>query len=105
MIVLGLCCLGLLASDLASAKDKNKGGNKPTEEQRTAAKALLAKYDANTNGILDPDEIVALQKDYAAGKADDAKLFDVNNDKVLDENEITTLRATTLTAKVKRKKK
>ena len=105
MIILGLCCLGLFAPDLASAKDKNKGGNKPTEEQRTAAKALLAKYDANANGILDPDEIATLKKDYAAGKASDAKVFDANNDQALDESEINTIRSNTLTTKVKRKKK
>ena len=105
MVILGLCCLGLLAPGLASAKDKKKNGNKPTEEQTAAAKALLVKYDANTNGILDPEEITALQKDYAAGKLDDAKVFDVNNDKVLDDAEITTLRSDALTTKVKRKKK
>jgi hypothetical protein len=100
MIALGLCCLGLLAPTLASAKGKK---TKPTPEQITAAKAILAKYDANTSGILDADEITKLQKDYAAGNEPDAQVFDVNNDKTLDDSEIATLQQA-LTAKKHKKK-
>ena len=100
VVIVGLCCLGLLAPSVASAKGKK--GNKPNPEQVTAAKAIMAKYDANTNGMLDADEIAALQKDYAAGKATDALVFDVNNDKTLDDTEIATLQAC---LKAKHKKK
>ncbi len=100
-IIIGLCCLGLIAPSLASAKEKKA---KLTPEQVTAAKALLAKYDANTNGILDPEEIAKLQKDFAAGSAPDAAVFDVNSDKTLDDTEIATLQKA-LTAKGKKHKK
>lgn len=86
MVVLGLCCLGLLAPSLASAK-----GNKPTKEERTAAKAILAKYDADSNGKLDAAEVKKLQADYAAGNETDAKVFDVNSDNKLEHSEIATL--------------
>ena len=99
MVILGLCCLGLLAPSLASAKDK---AGKPTAEQVTAAKAILAKYDANTNGMLDADEIAKLKADFAAGKAADAAVFDINSDKALDDSEIATIQKA---AKSKHKKK
>jgi hypothetical protein len=101
MVVLGLCCLGLLAPTLASAKGKK---DKPTAEQITAAKAILKKYDANSNGILDPDEITKLQADYAAGNESDAAVFDVNNDKTLDDSEIATLQKDLSAGKGKHKK-
>ena len=101
IVVLGLCCLGLLAPNLASAKGKK---NKSTAEQTTAAKAVLKKYDANTNGTLDPEEISKLQADYAAGKASEAAVFDINSDKTLDDSEIATLQKD-LAAKGKHKKK
>lgn len=100
MVIIGLCCLGLIAPNLASAKEKKA---KITPEQVTAAKALLAKYDANKNGVLDADEVATLQKDFAAGSAPDAAAFDVNSDKTLDDTEIATLQKA-LTAKAKKKK-
>jgi len=101
MVILGLCCLGLLAPNLASAKGKK---DKPTAEQITAAKAILAKYDANTNGMLDTDEVAKLKADYAAGNEPDAAVFDVNNDKTLDDTEIAAIEKAA-TAKSKHKKK
>jgi hypothetical protein len=100
MAILGLCCLGLLAPALASAKGKK---TKTTPEQVTAAKSILTKYDANTNGVLDADEITKLQKDYAAGNESDAQVFDVNSDKTLDDTEIAALQQA-LTAKKHKKK-
>ena len=105
MVILGLCCLGLLAPTLASAKGGKKGkGSKPTAEQVTAAKSILAKYDANTNGVLDSEEIAALQKDFAAGTEADAQAFDVNGDKTLDDTEIAAIQQA-LQAKSGKKKK
>ncbi len=97
MVIMGICCLSLLAPGLASAK-----GNKPTKEQKSAAKAILAKYDTNSNGKLDDSEIAALKKDYAAGNEADAKVFDVNNGNTLDDSEIATLESC---LKAKHKKK
>ena len=104
MVILSLCCLGLLAPNLASAKGKKSKGNKPTADQVTAAKAILAKYDANTSGILDADEVAKLKADYAAGKETDASVFDVNNDKSLDDSEIAAIEQAA-TVKAKKKKK
>lgn len=103
MLMVGLCCLGLIAPNLASAKSKKDKGPKVTKEQVTAAKALLTKYDANTNGVLDADEVTKLQADFAAGNAPEAAAFDVNSDKTLDDSEIATLQKA-LTAKSHKKK-
>ena len=102
MVVLGICCVGLLAPNLASAKDKKDKATKPTAEQKTAAKAILKKYDTSGTGKLTADEITTLKKDYAAGNEADAKVFDVNNDNALDDSEIATLESA---LKAKHKKK
>lgn len=91
MITLGLCCLGLLAPNLASAKGKKGKKEKPTAEQTSSAKAILAKYDADNNGMLDQTESDKLKADYAAGNETDAKVFDVNNDGKLDDTEIAAI--------------
>jgi hypothetical protein len=54
------------------------------------AKAL-AKYDANKNGKLDPDEIVALRKDFDANPKGELARFDTNKDGKLSDEEIAAI--------------
>ena len=52
---------------------------------------LIAKYDTNKNGKIDGDEIVALQKDFAAHPKGDLARFDVNHDSKLSDEEIAAI--------------
>ena len=52
---------------------------------------LAAKYDLNHNGKLDPDEIAAIQKDFAANPKGDLARFDTNHDGKLDDTEIAAM--------------
>ena len=104
MVLVAVCCLGLLTPALASAKGNKHKGGKVDKQQKAAAAALLSKYDANANGKLDADEITKIQSDYAAGNASDAQVFDTNGDKKLDDSEIALLeRAAKMSGKHKKK--
>ncbi|HXA15133.1 MAG TPA: hypothetical protein VNW23_08420 [Opitutaceae bacterium] len=78
LIMTGVCVFGLLAPSVAFAKDK-----KPD---------VFAQYDVNHNGVLDPDEIAAIRKDYAADPDGPLKAFDKNNDGKLDDDEIAAIK-------------
>lgn len=53
----------------------------------------LEKYDANKNGVLDPEEKAAMKKDRAAMKAERLKKYDKNGDGKLDETEKADMKA------------
>ena len=52
---------------------------------------LIAKYDANKNGKLDPDEREALRKDFAKDKDGELKAYDTNTDGKLDDKEVDAI--------------
>jgi EF hand domain-containing protein len=52
---------------------------------------LIAKYDTNKNGKLDPDEIEALKKDFAADPKGELAKLDTNKDGKLSDDEIASL--------------
>jgi len=52
---------------------------------------IMAKYDLNHNGILDPDEIAAIRKDYAANPEGELKRFDKDHDGKLSDEEIAAM--------------
>lgn len=52
---------------------------------------LMAKYDLNHNGIIDPDEAAAIRKDYAANPDGDLKHFDKDHDGKLSDEEIAAM--------------
>jgi hypothetical protein len=52
---------------------------------------LIAKYDLNKNGKLDPDEIAALRKDFAADPKGELARFDTNHDGKLSDEEIAAI--------------
>lgn len=60
---------------------------------RGVPKAVLEKYDANHNGVLDTDERAALDKDRVARKADRLQKYDTNHDGKLDESERAAMKA------------
>ena len=83
-LILGLFLLGIAAPHHAQAAKSEKKANKHGTD-------VFAKYDLNKNGVLDPDEIAALKKDFDAGNADLKKL-DTNGDGKLDDSEIAGLK-------------
>ncbi len=101
LIIAGICCLGLLVPSIAEAKGKKKGASSNVD----AAKQVLAKYDTNSNGVLDADEIAALKKDFAAGNASSAAVFDTDANGKLDDNEIAALQTAASTPAKGGKKK
>jgi len=54
---------------------------------------IIAKYDVNKNGKLDPDEIAALKKDFDANPKGDLARLDTNHDGKLSDEEIAALTA------------
>ena len=56
-------------------------------------KKILEKYDLNHNGVLDPDEQAAFDRDKAARKAERLKKYDKNGDGKLDDAERAAMRA------------
>jgi EF hand len=68
-----------------------------TAPRAQAAKAdgpkakLMAKYDLNHNGVLDPDEIAAIRKDFAADPEGELKRFDKDHDGKLSDAEIASM--------------
>jgi hypothetical protein len=52
---------------------------------------LMAKYDLNKNGILDPDEVAAIRKDFAASPEGELKRFDKDHDGKLSDAEIAAM--------------
>lgn len=75
VVTLGLCCAVVVSANAAEGKKKEL-----TEEQKTARKELLEKYDKNKDGKLDGEErkaVSAEDKDklvkagYGGGKKKD----------------------------------
>lgn len=85
-IVLGLCLLGMAGPNLAQAAK----GNKPKKERRD--QDVFGKYDANKSGVLDPDEIATLKKNFTAGTSGDLKKLDLNSNGKLDDDEIAAIK-------------
>jgi len=52
---------------------------------------ILAKYDTNKNGKLDPEEFEAVRKDFAANPKGDLAKLDTNKDGKLSDDEIAAL--------------
>ena len=52
---------------------------------------LMAKYDLNHNGVIDPDEAAAIRKDFAANPDGELKHFDKDRDGKLSDDEIAAM--------------
>jgi hypothetical protein len=53
---------------------------------------LMAKYDKNSNGVIDGDEIEAVRKDFAAEPNGDLKRYDTDKDGKLSATEIAEIK-------------
>ncbi len=82
-----IASLGFLIVVAPALNAQDAGKNHAGAKEKQAR--MLAKFDANHNGILDPDEQAALDK-FKAGKI--AK-FDKNGDGKLDKTEREAMRA------------
>jgi hypothetical protein len=53
---------------------------------------ILEKYDANKNGVLDPEEKDAIERDHEARRAEMLKRFDTDGDGKLSDTERQAMR-------------
>jgi len=81
LLAIGVCALTLILPANALADKAN--GKKAK---------LIAKYDTNKNGILDGDEIKAVQDDYAKDKNGELKAFDKDGDGKLSNEEVAAIK-------------
>jgi Ca2+-binding EF-hand superfamily protein len=88
-----IAALLMLAVGAPSAFAKKPKGEKKAEAD------VFARYDKNTDGKLDAEEIEMLKKAFASDP--DLKKFDTNSDGKLDDNEIAAIKP----AEHKKKKK
>ncbi len=98
LIPLWLCVVSLLAPSAALAKGKGKKnatGSQPN---------VFAQYDANGNGVLDPDEKEAIRKAFANGDQN-LKVYDTNGDGKLSDDEIAKIQPPPEPTKGKKKKR
>ncbi len=79
----------ILATPTASFAAKGEKGKKGNREAMMAAKG----YDANSNGMIDGDEVAAVQKAFEADKSGALKAFDTNADGKLDATEVGAIKA------------
>ena len=82
--VFAFMAAGLLASTVAVLADEGGPGGDPRGWGRGD---VLAKYDANKNGQLDPDEKAAFERDREARREEFIKKFDTDGDGTLSEAE------------------
>lgn len=86
--ILTLCAFALVLPTAAFAAKGEKKGKKGNREALMAAKG----YDANSNGMIDGDEVAAIQKAYEADKNGALKSFDTNADGKLDATEVGAIK-------------
>lgn len=94
-----LSILTVLALGAAFTAPAQAGKGKAGKGDKKAIAAILAEYDKDGNGKIDGDEVTALRKDFADGKAS-LKILDKNNDGTLSDEEIAAV-----VAKKKKKNK
>jgi hypothetical protein len=101
VIAISAALLGVLAAPAVFAKGK-KDKNAPTQ---TMPSDVYAQYDKNGNGVLDADEKDAIRKDYAKDPNGPLKIYDLNNDGKLSDDEIAAIPATKVIDAPPKKKK
>src|SRR5436190_15658861 len=65
-----------------------KAGKAMKREQKIGAN-VIARYDKNGNGVIDADEVEAIQKAFKTDPA--LKQFDKNGDGQLDDTEVSAI--------------
>ena len=93
----GICvaCLGgNMLNSLASEPQASAPVRRdPIELRKQMRQHLLAQYDLNKNGKLDPDEQAAWQRDLAQMRREGIARFDTNKDGKLDAAEVAAAQA------------
>ncbi len=88
-----------IAPGAYAKKDKGASNNPPVPSD------VYAKYDVNTNGVLDLSEKDVIKADYAKDPSNPLlKPFDINNDGKLSDDEISMIPATKTADAPKEKK-
>lgn len=85
VVTLALLAFGIMGVHAAKPA---KGANK----NQKANAAIIKKYDKNSNGFIDADEVEAIQKAFKNDP--DLKRFDTNGDGKLDETEVSAINPT-----------
>jgi len=88
--VFALMAAGLIAGAGAAVYAANEGGGH--EHGGYGKGRILEKYDANKNGVLDPEEKAAFERDREARRAEFMKKFDTDGDGQLNDAEKTAMR-------------
>jgi hypothetical protein len=78
---------------LALPASLHAGGDPDKKAAKKAAKAVLAQYDTNSNGVIDGAEVDAVKKAYVADPNGLLKRYDTNADGKLDDTEIAAIHA------------
>jgi len=65
----------------------------PAKERKTIQQNLLAKYDANKNGVLDAEEKETIKKARETSRQESLQQFDKNQDGKLDKAERAAARS------------
>jgi hypothetical protein len=81
---------GLMAGAGAAVVAANEGAGH--EHGGWGQGRILEKYDANKNGVLDPEEKAVFERDREARRAEFIKKFDTDGDGTLNEAEKTAMR-------------
>lgn len=87
-----LLSASLLTLPVLNAQETGKNQAVPDRKAKNEAR-MLAKFDANHNGVLDPDERAAMEKFKAERKAQRLAKYDKNGDGKLEKSEKAAMRA------------
>ncbi len=77
LILSGVCLLGMVAPSAALAEKKPD---------------IFAEYNVSHTGVLQPDEIAAIRRDYAANPDGPLKKYDVNHEGKLTDADIALIK-------------
>ena len=88
--VFAIMAAGLIAGAGAAVVAANEGAGH--EHGGWSQGRILEKYDANKNGVLDPEEKAAFERDREARRAEFIKKFDTDGDGKLSDTERQAMR-------------
>ena len=88
--VFAIMAAGLIAGAGAAVVAANEGAGH--EHGGWDQGRILEKYDANKNGVLDPEEKEAAKRDHEARRAEMIKRFDTDGDGKLSDTERQAMR-------------
>ena len=80
-VVATLTCLSLAAQAAQPPK--------VTRKEKKLSASVIARYDKNGNGVIDADEVAAIQRAFNSDPA--LKTFDKNHDGKLDDEEVSDI--------------